>query len=103
MVTAIKETCEILSLAWKPTEEGVTVEADGFIVRKRDDPKMTFKKSPVMFLRVLLTKIRRDCEGIDKTHWGRILGGEIMKKSDFSENVGNLAGHSLALTLRLRN
>jgi hypothetical protein len=97
-----RETCEILSLAWKPTEEGITVEADGFIVRKRDDPKMTFKKSPVKFLKVLLTKIRRDCEGIDKTHWGRILGGEIMRKSDFSENVGNTAGRSLALTLRLR-
>ena len=92
-----------MSLAWKPTEEGITVEADGFIVRKRDDPKMTFKKSPVKFLKVLLTKIRRDCEGIDKTHWGRILGGEIMRKSDFSENVGNTAGHGLALTLRLRN
>jgi len=100
MVTAIKETCEILSLAWKPTEEGVTVEADGFIVRKRDDPKMTFKKSPVRFLKVLLTKIRRDCEGIDKTHWGRILGGEIM---DFSENVENTTNHSLALSLRFRN
>lgn len=98
-----RETCEILSLAWKPTEEGVTVEADGFIVRRRDDPKIRFKKSPIRFLKVLLTKIRRDCEGIDKTHWGRILGGEVMRKSDFSEEVGNSAGHSLALPLRLRN
>ena len=37
-----KAICEILSLAWKPTE-GVAVEADGFIVRKRDDPNIDRK------------------------------------------------------------
>jgi len=98
-----RETCEILSLAWKHTEEGITVEADGFIVWKCGDPKYRFKKSPVKFLKTLLTKIRRDCEGIDKTHWGRILGGEIIESSDFSGDGGKTAGHSLALPLRLRN
>jgi hypothetical protein len=79
-----KETCGSLSLAWKPSEGGVSVEADGFIVRKYDGGEHRFHKSPVKFLMVLLTGIRRDCEGIDKTHWGRIFGGELLTESEFS-------------------
>ena len=97
-----KKTCDSLSLAWKPTEEGTVVEADGFIVRGLDDLETGIRRSPVKFLKLLLTKIRRDCKGIDKTHWGRILGGEILRELDFTEDVGT-AGDSLALPLLFRD
>jgi hypothetical protein len=84
-----QETCDILSLASKATEEGTKVEADGFITTTRDEPSATFTKSPVTFLKVFLTKIRRDCETIDKTHWGKILGGEILTESGFKGGVGD--------------
>ena len=92
-----QETCNILSLVWKATEEGTIVEADGFISYKHDEPSVIFTKSPVAFLKVFLTKIRRDCEGIDKTHWGKILGGEILRESDFEEGVGDGGNQSLVL------
>jgi hypothetical protein len=86
-----KETCDILGLAWKETGKELTVEADGFIVRKHGDPKVRFKKSPVNFLKVLFTRIRRNCEGIDKTHWGRVLGGEVLTEEDFPQREGHAA------------
>jgi hypothetical protein len=92
-----QETCEIMSLAWKATGEGTKVEADGFIPHEREDPSVTFTKSPVAFLKIFLTKIRRDCEGIDKTHWGKILGGEILKESDFKGGVGDKGNQALVL------
>ncbi|KAF2477189.1 uncharacterized protein BDR25DRAFT_371170 [Lindgomyces ingoldianus] len=79
-----KTTCDMLQLAWKPTEEG-GIEADGFIAPKLSNAAVVLKKSPVMFLKVLLTRIRRDCKEIGKTHWGKILGGEIMKEEDFED------------------
>jgi hypothetical protein len=97
-----KDTCEMLGLAWKPTEDGMSVGADGFIVHEPGDRQTGPRSSPVGFLQVLLTNIRRDCEGIDKTHWPRILGGEILKESDFSSD-GAPTGHSMALPLRLAN
>ncbi|ORY05485.1 hypothetical protein BCR34DRAFT_675636 [Clohesyomyces aquaticus] len=66
------------------SEDGLEVEEDGFMDKKGvngSSPKL--KQSPVPFLKVFLSKIRRDCEDIGKTHWGRILGGEILTLSDF--------------------
>lgn len=59
------EVCKFLGLA---TDDSVPYGADGFIL----DGKATFKNSPVKFLKVLMTKIRRNCEGADKTHMGKI-------------------------------
>ena len=39
--------------------------------------------SPVEFLRVLMTRIRRNCQGIEKTHIGRVLDGRFL----LSENL----------------
>lgn len=78
-----EETCKMLSLAWQATENGVVVEADGFIPNSACDRDEIFTKSPVKFLKVLLTKIRRDCEGIDKTHWGRFFSGDLPRRKDF--------------------
>lgn len=75
------QVCDILGLAWRAAEEGVLVRADGFIVSAPE--KMRFKDSPVKFLKVLMTKIRRNCEGIEKTHLGKILDGGLLEEADF--------------------
>ncbi|PHH88387.1 hypothetical protein CDD83_7603 [Cordyceps sp. RAO-2017] len=80
-----KETCEMLGLAWHPTIEGMTVQADGFISHAKHGSRRQLTKSPVKFLMVLLTRIRRGCRSIDKSHWGRILGGGLLRESDFAE------------------
>lgn len=60
------------------------IAADGF-VRGKEGEYMgcRFKTSPVMFLNVLIQKLRRDRMGIKKTHMGRILAGEILTEKDF--------------------
>jgi hypothetical protein len=44
-----------------------------------------FSDSPVKFLKVLMIKIRRNCESIDKTYMGRILDGRLLRPSEFRE------------------
>lgn len=79
--------CQLLGLAWKATEEGCIVAADGFILQRGDgSPESTFEYSPVKFLRVLLTKIQRNCEGIEKTHMGKLLDGRLLLPSDFGQD-----------------
>ncbi|KAJ4165642.1 hypothetical protein LMH87_007266 [Akanthomyces muscarius] len=76
------DTCEMLDLAWRPSsgdDAGVAVETDGFVA----GGKSNFTKSPAQAIKVLLTTLRRDCQEIDKTHWGRILGGEFLTAADF--------------------
>ncbi|KAJ9607822.1 hypothetical protein H2200_007901 [Cladophialophora chaetospira] len=80
------EVCTMLGLAWRKAEDGSTIAADGFIIRDGDGqvtPASSFKDSPVPFLRVLMTNIRKNCEEIDKTHIGAILGGRLLGLSDF--------------------
>ncbi|KAE8440778.1 hypothetical protein EG329_006578 [Mollisiaceae sp. DMI_Dod_QoI] len=81
------EVCELLGLAWEKSEEGSVVAADGFILKdkKTGAPTSTFKDSPVKFLKVFLTKIRRNCETIDKTHMGKLLDGTLLTRADFEE------------------
>lgn len=74
--------CQFLGLAWKAAEEGILVKADGFIL---SNPRKTgFKDSPVTFLKVLMTKIRRNCERIEKTHLGKLLDGAVLDEADFN-------------------
>ena len=75
------EVCDFLGLAWRAAEEGILVRADGFIVPAPG--KRGFKDSPVKFLKVLMTKIRRNCEGIEKTHLGKMLDGALLEEADF--------------------
>ncbi len=82
------EICTFLGLAWNKAEEGCVVAADGFIVNDGSDgrsSRSSFSDSPVKFLKMLMTKIRRNCEGIDKTHMGMILDGRLLRPSDFGE------------------
>ena len=82
------EMCDFLGLAWKKTEEGCVVAADGYIMQDHSGQgacRSRFSNSPVSFLKVLMTKVRRNCEGIDKTHMGMILNGSLLRRSDFRE------------------
>ncbi|KAI9824844.1 MAG: hypothetical protein M1819_000796 [Sarea resinae] len=80
------ELCDTLNLAWRPAEEGVRVRADGFIT-STSAGKTVFRDSPVEFLKVLMTKIRRNCEGIEKTHLGKILQGGLLEETDFEDDA----------------
>ncbi|KAJ2972741.1 hypothetical protein NQ176_g6980 [Zarea fungicola] len=101
-----RRTCNMLSLAWRPPMAGgVMVEADGFIaagVAMNSDMEelrettgevenwAKFDRSPVKSLKTLLTVLRRDCSEIDKTHWGRIIAGELLTEEDFTTDYGQV-------------
>jgi hypothetical protein len=72
--------CDFLGLAWQPQDHGVEVASDGFIVKGNSS---SFTRSPVKFLYVLMTKIRRNCDSIEKTHMGRILNGTLLEGTEF--------------------
>ncbi|KAI4913140.1 hypothetical protein J4E85_010873 [Alternaria conjuncta] len=75
------EICDYLGLLKGTAKDGQEVYADGFI----DPPAGIWglQKSPVPFLRALLMKIRREGEGVEKTHLGRMLSGVRLEESDF--------------------
>lgn len=78
------EVCDFLGLAWTAAEQGMTVRADGFIEPgPQSKNKSNFSQSPVPFLRLLLTKIRRDCGAIGKTHMDKVLDGTLLTENDF--------------------
>jgi hypothetical protein len=78
------ELCDYLGLLRGKAKMGQQVYADGFI----DPPTGIWglKQSPVPFLRSLLMKIRREGEGVEKTHMGRILNGIRLEEEDFKDN-----------------
>ena len=64
----------------------MVVRADGFIEPgERSSNSSKFKISPVQFLKLLLTKIRRDCGGIEKTHMGKMVDGTLLTMEDFGD------------------
>lgn len=77
------ELCDFLGLLQGKAEDDQQVYADGFI----DPPagKWDLQTSSVPFLRVLLMKIRREGEGVEKTHMGKVLSGVALEKSDFEK------------------
>ncbi|KAF1915062.1 hypothetical protein BDU57DRAFT_539445 [Ampelomyces quisqualis] len=79
------ELCDFLGLLRSKPVEGQQVYADGFI----DPPagKWQLKRSPVPFLRTWVMKIRREGEGIEKTHVGKILNGVRLEEADFTTDV----------------
>ncbi|KAL7940125.1 hypothetical protein V8C42DRAFT_356457 [Trichoderma barbatum] len=81
------ELCDILGLAWSMPNDKIILGPDGFIppgiVGDKIANKSGFKKSPVQFLKVLITKIRRSCEAIEKTHIGKILDGILLLQANF--------------------
>lgn len=80
-----RAVCDFLGLLHGTLGPDQRVYADGFI----DPPsgKWGLKTSPVQFLRALLMKIRKEGEGVEKTHMGRLLGGVRLEESDFEGSV----------------
>jgi hypothetical protein len=79
------ELCDFLGLLRTRPVEGQQIYADGFI----DPPSGIWglKKSPVPFLRTFLMKIRREGEGVEKTHLGKILNGMRLEEADFRSDT----------------
>ena len=49
--------------------------------KERD--QLQLQEDRVKFFKVIYTKVRRDCEGIDKTHMGRLLSDRLLTVDDF--------------------
>jgi hypothetical protein len=58
--------------------------ADGFFSPPKGE--WNLQSSPVEFLKVFITNMRRDCQSIAKTHMGRILDGGLLEEKDFVED-----------------
>ncbi|KAJ4287163.1 hypothetical protein N0V90_012561 [Kalmusia sp. IMI 367209] len=73
------ELCGYLGLAWRAPNGGEELQADGFIV----PPAGTWglNKSPVGFLREYV-QLKRDGEGMEKTHLGKMLEGGLLEKRE---------------------
>jgi hypothetical protein len=81
--TEYAELCDFLGLLRDKVKPGQRVSAEGFIMPPTG--VWGLKESPVLFLRALLMKIRKEGEGIEKTIVGRILHGTRLEESDFED------------------
>lgn len=85
------EICNFLGLSPKAltkemSERGWKLSADGFILsddQGRVGGASGLKQSPVNFFKLLMSKIRRNGDGIAKTHMGSLLEGKLFQPSDF--------------------
>ncbi|KAJ8109131.1 hypothetical protein OPT61_g7683 [Boeremia exigua] len=79
--------CQSLGLAWEIASDDVVLGPDGFIISSQEQGSIahrpSFSKSPVSFLKALMTKIRQNSEHIERTHVGKILQGLRLLESDF--------------------
>ncbi|OAL50468.1 hypothetical protein IQ07DRAFT_566433 [Pyrenochaeta sp. DS3sAY3a] len=75
--------CQCLGLLRTTAQEGQQASPDGFMGHKHSE--WGLMKSPTLFLKLLLTKIRRNGEAVSLTHLGKILGGEQLSEEDFPD------------------
>jgi hypothetical protein len=88
-----EEICCFLGLSTRAVtqemaEQGWEVAADGFIVsdeQGRSGGGSGLPESPVNFFKILMSKIRRNGDGIAKTHMGSLLEGKLFQESEFQE------------------
>ena len=78
--------CEFLGLALEPPKDGHVIEFDGFNSGTSNPSESAFIHSPVQFLKNLMTKIRRNCQEIEHTHIGKVLGGRLLTLADFGDD-----------------
>ncbi|KAJ5762051.1 uncharacterized protein N7511_005433 [Penicillium nucicola] len=78
-----QSVCQFLGLSSVGTSSELVVAADGFIMGGKEGQISTFHQSPLKFLKVLLSQIRKDSQSISKTHMGKILEGELLTPADF--------------------
>lgn len=89
--------CRMLRLSAEATPEGTEVDPDGFIRSSTSETisdvikTSSFTTSPVNFLRIFLSKSRRDCRPMNQTHLGKILNGALLQAQDFDveEDAGD--------------
>ncbi len=81
--------CRFLGLCFRPPDEQIQAACDGFIAprgRPKFDvvmeSKCPFTISPVGFLRILMA-LRRKGQSFEKSHFGRILHGELLVGEQF--------------------
>ncbi len=81
--------CRFLGLCFRPPYESIEVACDGFISptsRSEFDAIMErvcpFSVSPVGFLRMLIA-LRRKGQNFQKSHFGRILHGDLLTREQF--------------------
>ncbi|KFA52542.1 hypothetical protein S40293_07627 [Stachybotrys chartarum IBT 40293] len=98
--------CNYLCLAHEAASGRVNVRSDGFIDPASHgldrDPSTILKESPVRFLKMMMTRIRRPCESIEKTHVGRMLEGGLLTADDFvvaPKKETSIDGRSLSFRL----
>ncbi|RDW69108.1 uncharacterized protein DSM5745_08868 [Aspergillus mulundensis] len=86
-----REICDFLGVAYYTAPEGLTVLSDGFILEANDGRALPgeFQNSPLKFLKVLMSTIRKDGQEIDKTHLGKLLDGKLLFEADFDEGAGD--------------
>ncbi|KAG8166635.1 hypothetical protein KVR01_002324 [Diaporthe batatas] len=88
-----KEICNFLGLSAKKvtqrmTDQGWKLSPEGFILsddQGRAGGASGLTESPVGFFHTLMSKIRRNGDGIDKTDMGGLLVGRTFQESDFEE------------------
>lgn len=75
----------MLGLDWKGSVPDSNDGADGFVgpSYRTSGTICTFKHSPVGFLKVYLSKVRRNCKGIERTHMGKVLDAVLLKENEF--------------------
>jgi hypothetical protein len=78
--------CAYLGVASVKTADNQVVAPDGFIT-DGNGKSSAFTKSPLKFLKLLMSQIRKDCQDISKTHIGKIVDGVLLTPSDFPENI----------------
>ena len=79
------DACNFLGLATEKAQHGWKLAGDGFILQDgqgRIGAGCGIRESPVAFMRSLMTNIRRNGEGIDKTHMGKMLEGRVLTRSE---------------------
>ncbi|KAI6342574.1 hypothetical protein MCOR14_006571 [Pyricularia oryzae] len=80
-----RSMCRYLGLACTSEQfSNKGVSSDGF-GGKVLYPECSFDTSPLPLLRVLLSNVRMDSQGIRHTHMGKMLFGEILEEKDFKE------------------
>ncbi|KAI1804470.1 hypothetical protein F4811DRAFT_552846 [Daldinia bambusicola] len=80
------DACRFLGISYSTPGEDEEITAEGFISKDsagRVGGESGLRSSPVTFFKILHTKIRRNCESIEKTHMGKLLGNQLLKPEDF--------------------
>ncbi|KAJ5724234.1 hypothetical protein N7488_002269 [Penicillium malachiteum] len=81
------QVCKFLGVSSVATTPDLLVAADGFILSGNEDTRSSFTQSPLKFLAILMSQIRKDSREISKTHMGKIMEGCLLLPSDFPEEA----------------